>query len=84
MTDLISVKIQSNLIEGLQMKFPKFSINQIMEEISKPRKIYTDIDILYAIEQLQGYRKEYPKISIEEICKMNKEYYQNIVKNKSV
>lgn len=89
MTDLVSVKIQTKLLEGLQVRYPNLSFNEIMTEISsdrnrRSRKIYRDEDILYSIEQLKGYRKEYPKLSVEEIIEIIKEYHENKEKNKLV
>lgn len=82
MTDLVSAKIQTKLLEGLRVKFPELSFNEIMTEISsarnrRSRKIYRDEDIIYAIEQLKGYRKDNPSKSVEEIIEMIKEYREN-------
>lgn len=86
--ELTSVKIQSKLMEGLWVKYPKSSLNEIMTEISSnenrmSRKIYRDEDVLYAVEQLKVYRKDNPKLSVEEIFKMIKEYRLNEKKNSS-
>lgn len=89
MTDYTTVRIQTKLLEGLQVKYPDFSFNEIMDEIAsdrnrRSRKIYRDEDVLYAIEQFKGYRKEYPGISVEEIIEMIKEYRENKEKSGQV
>ncbi len=77
-----SVNMHRNVLEGLRMKFPKdFSFNDIVEEISSPtnirsRKLYRDEDILFAIEQIEGFRKEIPGISIQEIIEMIKKQHE--------
>jgi hypothetical protein len=87
MTELTSVKIKENLIDGLCLKFPNMSLNEIFTELAsdrnrRSRKIYRDEDILYAIEQLQGYRKNNPLLSLDEIFRMIQEYHENNKKNK--
>lgn len=89
MTDLTSAKIQTKLMEELNIKFSKLSFNEMMKEIASDknrisRKIYRDEDILFAVEQIEGFRKTYPKISVEEIVKMIEEMPQKQIENKPI
>jgi hypothetical protein len=48
------------------------------------RKIYRDENVLYAVEQLKGYRKDNPSLSVEEIIEMIRKYRDSEGKNSKV
>lgn len=89
MSEQSTVRVQDKLSEGLQVEYPNMSFNEIMSEISSEKsrrscKTYRDADIIFAIEQIEGFRKTYPKITIEEIVEMIREYHENKNKNTTV
>ncbi len=68
------------------MKFPDKSANEIFTELSldknrRSRKTYRPEDVGYAVSQIEGFRKEYPNISIENILKMIQEVHEYREKN---
>lgn len=89
MTETTSARVRIDLSEGLDVEYPNMSFNDIMTEISSEKsrrscKTYRDVDISYAIEQIEGYRQTYPNISIEEIIEMIREYHENIEKKTTI
>jgi len=83
MSELKSISIQTKLLEGLELEYPNMTLNEMMREISTERnrrshKAYRDTDVLYAIEQINEYRKDNPKILIEEILEIIKKKHNSL------
>lgn len=79
MSEMKSIRIDKNLQEALEDEYPTLSFNETMAEIAsiknrRSRRTYRNEDVVYAIEQLQGYRKNNPKLSVEEIVDIVKEF----------
>lgn len=80
MTEVTSIKINSDLLEGLKIKFTDMSFNEMMATLAKKenylgRQMCRTTDIIPLAQMIQAFVKENPHITNEEIYLLLKAKY---------